>query len=73
MRTVAAFLQRMKRKWRSRNQKTGHIRLNTKLVEKPKDLLEYVISNSSANESCDSLPMANQKMPSRNACCTTQS
>lgn len=37
------FLQRMKTKWGSCNPKTGHIRLNTELVKKPKDLLEYVI------------------------------
>jgi len=37
------FLQRMKTKWGSCNHKVGHIRLNTQLVTKPKDLLEYVI------------------------------
>jgi predicted metal-dependent hydrolase len=37
------FLQRMKTKWGSCNQRAGHIRLNTELVKKPKDLLEYVI------------------------------
>jgi predicted metal-dependent hydrolase len=37
------FLQRMKTKWGSCNHKAGHIRLNTHLVTKPKDLLEYVI------------------------------
>lgn len=37
------FLQRMKTKWGSCNRKVGHIRLNTQLVAKPKDLLEYVI------------------------------
>lgn len=37
------FLQRMKTKWGSCNHKAGHIRLNTQLVTKPKDLLEYVI------------------------------
>lgn len=37
------FLQRMKTKWGSCNHKTGCIRLNTELVKKPKDLLEYVI------------------------------
>jgi predicted metal-dependent hydrolase len=37
------FLQRMKTKWGSCNHKAGHIRLNTELVKKPKDLLEYVI------------------------------
>lgn len=37
------FLQRMKTKWGSCNHRAGHIRLNTQLVKKPKDLLEYVI------------------------------
>lgn len=37
------FLQRMKTKWGSCNHKARHIRLNTELVKKPKDLLEYVI------------------------------
>ncbi|MBK7779492.1 MAG: M48 family metallopeptidase [Ardenticatenia bacterium] len=37
------FLQRMKTKWGSCNPKARHIRLNTELVKKPKDLLEYVV------------------------------
>lgn len=37
------FLQRMKTKWGSCNHEGGHIRLNTELVKKPKDLLEYVV------------------------------
>lgn len=37
------FLQRMKTKWGSANPRAGHIRLNTELVKKPKDLLEYVV------------------------------
>ena len=37
------FLQRMKTKWGSCNPKAGHIRLNTELVKKPKDLVEYVV------------------------------
>ena len=37
------FLRRMKTKWGSCNCRTGHIRLNTELVRKPKDLLEYVV------------------------------
>lgn len=37
------FLQRMKTKWGGCNHHFGHIRLNTELVKKPKDLLEYVI------------------------------
>lgn len=37
------FLQRMKTKWGSCTPKLGHIRLNTELVKKPKDLVEYVV------------------------------
>jgi predicted metal-dependent hydrolase len=37
------FLQRMKTRWGSCNHAAGHIRLNTELVKKPKDLLEYVV------------------------------
>lgn len=37
------FLQRMKTKWGSCNPQAAHIRLNTELVKKPKDLVEYVI------------------------------
>ncbi len=39
----AYFLQRMKTKWGSCNHEAGHIRLNTELAKKPKDLLEYVV------------------------------
>jgi len=39
----AYFLQRMKTKWGSCNHKAGHIRLNTELVKKPKDLVEYIV------------------------------
>lgn len=42
--TVARyFLQRMKTKWGGCNHRARNIRLNTELVKKPKDLLEYVI------------------------------
>ena len=37
------FLQRMKTKWGACNHRAGNIRLNTELVKKPKDLLEYVV------------------------------
>lgn len=40
---AAYFLQRMKTKWGSCNHHAGHIRLNTELVKKPKDLSEYVV------------------------------
>ncbi|MBB6255219.1 M48 family metallopeptidase [Nitrospirillum iridis] len=43
------FLQRMKTKWGSCNHNAGHIRLNTELVKKPKDLLEYVIVHEMAH------------------------
>ena len=43
------FLQRMKTKWGSCNHKARHIRLNTELVKKPKDLLEYVIVHETAH------------------------
>jgi hypothetical protein len=43
------FLQRMKTKWGSCNHRTRHIRLNTELVKKPKDLLEYVIVHEMAH------------------------
>lgn len=37
------FLQRMKTKWGSCNTHARRIRLNTELIKKPRDLLEYVI------------------------------
>jgi predicted metal-dependent hydrolase len=37
------FLQRMKTKWGGCNYRARNIRLNTELVKKPKDLLEYVV------------------------------
>lgn len=37
------FLQRMKTKWGGCNRQSRTIRLNTELVKKPKDLLEYVV------------------------------
>ena len=40
---AAYFLQRMKTKWGGCNPKERNIRLNTELVKKPKDLLEYVV------------------------------
>jgi predicted metal-dependent hydrolase len=43
------FLQRMKTKWGSCNPLAGYIRLNTELVKKPKDLLEYVIVHEMAH------------------------
>ena len=43
------FLQRMKTKWGSCNHRARHIRLNTELVKKPRDLLEYVIVHEMAH------------------------
>jgi len=43
------FLQRMKTKWGSCNHRVRNIRLNTELVKKPKDLLEYVIIHEMAH------------------------
>jgi predicted metal-dependent hydrolase len=37
------YLQRMKTRWGACNHRAGTIRLNTELVKKPRDLLEYVI------------------------------
>ena len=43
------FLQRMKTKWGSCNHHAGNIRINTELVKKPKDLLEYVVVHELAH------------------------
>ncbi|MCV2361662.1 M48 family metallopeptidase [Paucibacter sp. TC2R-5] len=43
VRVSGYFLQRMKTKWGSCNHQAGNIRLNTELVKKPKDLIEYVV------------------------------
>ena len=43
------FLQRMKTQWGSCNPGKRHIRLNTELVKKPKDLLEYVVVHEVAH------------------------
>tara|TARA_R110000824_G_scaffold35026_1_gene110421 strand:- start:1869 stop:2579 length:711 start_codon:yes stop_codon:yes gene_type:complete len=43
------YLQRMKTKWGSCNHQAGNIRLNTELVKKPKDLLEYIIVHEMAH------------------------
>ncbi|GAA4336240.1 SprT family zinc-dependent metalloprotease [Flaviaesturariibacter amylovorans] len=45
----AYFVQKMKTKWGSCNHKSGTIRLNTELVKKPKDLVEYVIVHEMAH------------------------
>jgi len=43
------FLQRMKTKWGSCNHHASNIRLNTELVKKPKDLVEYVVVHEMAH------------------------
>ncbi len=43
VRVTAYFLRKMKTKWGSCNPRAGRIRLNTELVKKPKDLIEYVV------------------------------
>ena len=43
------FVQRMKTKWGSCNPRAGHIRLNTDLAKKPRDLLEYVVVHELAH------------------------
>jgi predicted metal-dependent hydrolase len=43
VKVAAYFLQRMKTKWGGCNHRARTIRLNTELVKKPKDLLEYVV------------------------------
>lgn len=43
VRVSGYFLQRMKTRWGGCNHRAGTIRLNTELVKKPKDLLEYVV------------------------------
>ncbi len=49
VRVTSYFLQRMKTRWGSCNPGAGHIRLNTELAKKPKDLLEYVIVHEIAH------------------------
>jgi len=45
----AYYLQRMKTKWGSCNHRARRVRLNTELVKKPRDLLEYVIVHELAH------------------------
>lgn len=49
VRVSGYFLQRMKTKWGSCNPSKHHIRLNTELVKKPRDLLEYVVVHEMAH------------------------
>lgn len=43
------FLQRMKTRWGSCRPEKGHIRLNTELVKKPRELLDYVVLHEMAH------------------------
>lgn len=43
VKVASYFLQRMKTKWGGCNHQARNIRLNTELVKKPQDLLEYVV------------------------------
>lgn len=49
VRVAGYYLQRMKTKWGSCNADKQNIRLNTELVKKPKDLLEYVVVHEMAH------------------------
>lgn len=49
VRVAGYYLQRMKTKWGSCNPHLRNIRLNTELVKKPKDLLEYVVVHEMAH------------------------
>lgn len=43
------YLQRMKTQWGSCNPSARNIRINTEMVKKPKDLLEYVVAHEIAH------------------------
>jgi hypothetical protein len=49
VKVTAYYLQRMKTKWGSCNHNACNIRLNTELVKKPKDLIEYVVVHEMAH------------------------
>ena len=49
VKVAAYFLQRMKTKWGGCNHEARHVRLNTELVKKPRDLLEYVVVHEMAH------------------------
>lgn len=49
VKVAAYYLQRMKTRWGGCNHTASHIRLNTELVKKPKDLLEYVVVHEMAH------------------------
>ncbi len=49
VKVAAYYLQRMKTRWGGCNHRAKNIRLNTELVKKPKDLLEYVVVHEMAH------------------------
>jgi predicted metal-dependent hydrolase len=49
VRVSGYYLQRMKTKWGSCNTDKKSIRLNSELIKKPKDLLEYVVVHEMAH------------------------
>jgi predicted metal-dependent hydrolase len=49
VKVAAYYLQRMKTRWGGCNHQARHVRLNTELVKKPKDLLEYVVVHEMAH------------------------
>ena len=49
VKVAAYYLQRMKTRWGGCNHRARSIRLNTELVKKPKDLLEYVVVHEMAH------------------------
>jgi len=49
VRVSGYYLQRMKTRWGSCNPIKSNIRLNTELVKKPRDLLEYVVVHEMAH------------------------
>ena len=43
VKVLGYFIRKMKTRWGSCNKSLGYIRLNTELVKKPKELVEYVV------------------------------
>ncbi len=49
VRVRGLFIQRMKTKWGSCNHRRGSIRLNTDLIKKPRECLEYIVVHEMAH------------------------
>jgi len=43
VKVLGHFIRKMKNRWGSCNKSLGYIRLNTELIKKPKELVEYVL------------------------------